>query len=99
MSDLPVCRSAVKWTGKRLGKGSLAPLTGQDSRALSVFVHAVDLYLCSDGSGRGAAINAMRFALRAMQPKCWPIAKASIPAIGDWSHEEEIWMQIDEGSL
>jgi len=29
-----------------------------------------------------------------MQPKCWYLAKKVIPAIGDWSHEEELWGQL-----
>jgi hypothetical protein len=60
-----------------------------------VFIHALELYAISDRRGRDDSITAMRAALGAMQPKCWPIAKASIPAVLDWSHEEEVWTQID----
>lgn len=38
---------------------------------------------------------AMRAVLCSMQPKCWPVAKAAIPAVGDWSHEAEIWGAIN----
>lgn len=88
------CRDAVGWVKKRVGAAAFAPFTGQDFRAFAAFVHLVDLYLCSDGEARWAAVEAMRAVLRAMQPHCRPVAKAAIPFLGDWGHEDEIWRQV-----
>lgn len=94
----PCCRTAPRWVQERLGdRQCLAPLTGQDSLALAAFTHLVTLYGCSDIEGRQAAVDAMAAVLRAMQTKCWPLAKASIPHMLDWGHEEEIWAQITKG--
>lgn len=99
--EKPSCQSARKWVADRLKHetGSahpLAPLTGQDSRALSLFLHAVELYGGADVVGRKGARLAMLGALDAMQTKCWPIAKAAIPAILDWGDEDRIWGELSE---
>ena len=75
-------------------RSALAPLTGQDARALKAFLHLVELYGNSDEDGRGAALWAMSHTLQAMQPSTRHLAKAGIPHVLDWGHEEEIWRQV-----
>lgn len=73
---------------------SLAALTGQDARALSAFVHMLELYALSDANGRECAIVGMRAAAAAMQPQCRVIAKGSIPFVLDWGDEARVWAWI-----
>ena len=91
----PYCQSGPKWIRERLqDKQALAPLTGQDWPALKAFFHLVELYGYSDEDGRRCAVYAMAFAVRAMQPSTRQLAKAGIPHVLDWTHEEEIWQQL-----
>lgn len=87
----PVCRSTATWLRTRLGKDCLAPLTGQDHRALKAFVHLLELYAVSDEAGRVLAIAAMHATVRAMQPSTRRLCKAAIPAVLDWDDEELLW--------
>lgn len=98
--EKPFCQTGPKWIRDRFlretgDKYALAPLTGQDARALSAFLHLVQLYGNSDGEGRRCALRAMAFTIRAMQPSTRHLAKAGIPHVLDWSHEDEIWRQLD----
>jgi hypothetical protein len=96
----PYCRSGPRWIVERLkDKQALAPLTGQDGRALKAFLHLVDLYGSSDDDGRECALLAMAYTVRAMQPSTRHLAKAGIPHVLDWSHEEEIWREISWRAL
>lgn len=90
----PHCHEAAAWVKHRLGRDCFAPFTGQDSSAFAAWAHLVALYLRSDEWGRKHTLQAMRWTLEAMQHSCWPVAKAAIPSIGDWSHEDEIWSLI-----
>jgi hypothetical protein len=97
--EKPFCQYGRTWVRDRLAretgnKAALAPLTGQDARAFAAFFHLVDLWGSSDESGRQAAIAAMYHTLRAMQQKTRYLAKAGIPSVLDWSHEEEIWLAL-----
>lgn len=56
--------------------------------------HLVDLYGSSDDPGRRCAVLAMAYAVRAMQPSTRHLAKAAIPHVLDWCHEDEIWEQL-----
>jgi hypothetical protein len=95
-TEKPLCQTAQKWICGRLGRHALAPLTGQDSRALVAFVHLVALYGNSDGDGRRCALVAMASTVRAMQPSTQHLAKAVIPHVLDWSDEDPIWQRITE---
>jgi hypothetical protein len=97
-TEKPLCQTAAKWIRGRLGRDALAPLTGQDSRALGAFVHLVALYGNSDGDGRRCALVAMASAVRAMQPSTRHLAKAAIPYVLDWSDEDPIWRRITEAA-
>jgi hypothetical protein len=91
----PYCQTAPRWIAQRLkDKHALAPLTGQDGRALSAFVHLVALYGQSDGEGRAHAIAAMAHTVRAMQPSTRHLAKAAIPHMLDWDDEPALWQEI-----
>jgi len=96
----PFCQSGPTWISDRLKretgeKYALAPLTGQDARALRAFFHLVELYGSSDDAGRRCAVRAMAYTVRAMQPSTRHLAKAGIPHVLDWSHEAEIWEQLE----
>jgi hypothetical protein len=95
-AEKPFCKSGPAWVRNRLkDKHALAPLTGQDWRALYAFFHLVDLYGSSDADGRRSAVLAMAYTVRAMQPSTRHLAKAGIPHVLDWSHEEQIWQQLE----
>lgn len=99
MRTIPPCVAGPRWlkqpAGTR-GKLSLAPLTGQDTRALHAFVHLLELYACSDDDGHEAAIVAMRAVLGAMQPSTRHLAKASIPFVLDWGDEDRLWVDLTQ---
>jgi hypothetical protein len=97
--EKPCCQSGPRWICERLrNKDALAPLTGQDWRALAAFFHLVALYGNSDRDGRAAAVAAMYHTVRAMQSSTRHLAKAGIPHVLDWSHEEEIWLAMERHS-
>jgi len=94
-----VCQTGPRWIGDRIAretgnKSALAPLTGQDARALSAFLHLVRLWGSSDEDGCRNALLAMAYTVKAMQPSTRHLAKAGIPHVLDWGHEEEIWRQL-----
>jgi hypothetical protein len=89
--EKPVCRDYAVFLKTHLGKSCLAPLTGQDARALHAFLHAVQLWGNSDYEGRRHAETAMRALALAMQPSTRHLAKRSIPRVLDWGHEDQIW--------
>ena len=92
--EKPVCRDYVVFLKEHLGKDCLAPLTGQDARALHAFLHAVQLWGNSDTDGRRHAEMAMRALVLAMQEKTRFLAKRAIPRVLDWSHEADIWGRL-----
>jgi hypothetical protein len=93
-SEKPPCRGYSAWLNHHLGKGCLAPLTGQDAVALQAFLHAVQLWGRSDYEGRRHAETALRALALAMQPSTRHLAKRAIPFVLDWSHEAAIWERI-----
>lgn len=98
-AEKPCCQAARPWLRGRLTKVTgdrypLAPLTGQDARALSAFVHLLELYACSDDVGRRSALLALHHAVMAMQGSTRHIAKAAIPYVLDWSDEDRLWPEI-----
>lgn len=92
MDKRPVCQTARAWL--RQHKHSLGGLTGQDSRALSAFIHLLELYTVSDEDGCRHALIAMRHAVSAMQPTTQHLAKHAIPLALDWGDEEPLWKKI-----
>lgn len=92
--EKPICKTTGQWLIGQLGKGCLAPLTGQDAAALHAFAHLLRLYSFADIGGRGAAIDAMAATTRAMQPQLHHLAKKLIPHALDWSDEEPLWDMI-----
>jgi hypothetical protein len=95
--ERPYCQTAQQWVRERLkDRQAFAPLTGQDWRAWTSFVHLVALYGASDDHGQHSAVLAMAACLSAMQPSTRYLAKAVIPHVLDWGHEERIWRQIEQ---
>jgi len=97
--EKPFCQTGPKWISDRFQRQgvthALAPLTGQDARALSAFLHLVQLYGNADQPNRRAVLLAMAYTVQAMQPSTRHLAKAGIPHVLDWSHEAEIWQQLE----
>lgn len=82
-----------------LTREGLAALTGQDVRALDVFVECLKLYAAGDRHGRRAALYAGREVLRAMQPSTRWVARELIPYVLDWT-DTRIWpLFTDAGEL
>jgi hypothetical protein len=78
----------------KLFKGSLAALTGQDTRTLNAIVACLELYACSDADGEQSALESIRALLPAMQPSTRWIARELIPYVLDWSDRERIWALV-----
>lgn len=92
----PPCMTGVAFVRARYGRDTLAALTGQDHRALGAWLHLLELYAVADTNGQAAALVACGALLEGMQRSAWPIAKAAIPAVLDWSHEETLWRRVLE---
>lgn len=72
----------------------LAPLTGQDHRALAAIDACWELYSCSDEDGMDGALAAVRALLPAMQEKCWPLAKELIARAMYWGYRDRLWPEV-----
>lgn len=70
---------------------SLAPLTGQDRRALAAIDACWQLLAMSDEDGRAGGIEAVKALLPALQEKCWPLARELIARAMDWSDRDRLW--------
>lgn len=100
MKTQPICQTTPTWIRHRLqDRSALAPLTGQDWRALEAFLHLVALYGNSDETGRQCAVMGMACCVCAMQPTTRFLAKAGIPHVLDWSDEDRLWAQIETVAL
>lgn len=75
-------------------KHCLAPCTGQDYVALRAWFYLVELWGTADIQGEAAALSACAAVLDGMQRSVWPLAKAGIPGVLDWSHEEKLWAAV-----
>ena len=72
----------------------LAPLTGQDTRALNAFVACLELYASGDEDAMRGGLAAMRAILPALQRSCWPFARELIPFVFDWPDRARLWPLI-----
>lgn len=79
----------MRWL--RANGWDLGPLTGQDARALLAIAECWELYACSDADGASSALAAIQTLLRAMQPKCAPLAKELIARSLDWGDRDRLW--------
>lgn len=93
-TEKPICQRTSKWLKHHCGERALAPLTGQDSRALTAFTHLLELYAAADTQGANRAVLAMAATVCAMQPSVRHLAKRTIPQSLDWNDEEALWQQI-----
>ena len=96
MTTKPPCKDLSRWM--KANGHDLAALTGQDFRAFSTFIHALELFCYSDMVGRDDAVHAMRYAVHAMQPKTRYLAKEAIPYMLDWNDRITLWPRIDGGA-
>lgn len=82
------CETVRKWLKDNLGPSCLAPLTGQDSAALSAAVQIVSLY---SHDGRQETLDAFGAVVRSMQRSCWPLAYHCIAHVLDWHDRANLW--------
>ena len=87
----PKCQSVLPWLRANLGPHALAPLTGQDARALSVAVQAIALYAACDYSAEVRSLQAFACAVNCMQESTRHLAYHSIAHILDWSDRARLW--------
>lgn len=92
----PACQQAPKFVRHHLGRGCLAPLTGQDHRAFTAFAHLMELYAVADDPGRSATLVALHGTLATIQPHLRDLCKKLVPMVLDWSDEERVWCEIQE---
>jgi hypothetical protein len=88
-------RSAVKDPSSPIdlprGRYPLAPLTGQDTRALTAFVACLELYASGDEDASRGGLAAMRAVIPAVQPHCRCFARELIPFVLDWHDRDRLW--------
>lgn len=72
----------------------LAPVNGQDGKALLAIAACYRLWARGDADARRSAIKAVAQLASCMQAHTRPLAKALIPWALDWSHEEQLWPQV-----
>jgi len=77
-----------------LGKGCLAPLTGQDAKALDAIVACWKLYAISDEAGQRVALASVTLLLHGMQEKTRWLARELIPFVFDWTDRERLWSLV-----
>lgn len=90
-NNATVCKSGPKWLRHNFGGMALGALTGQDARALSAFLHLVELYAVSDAEGQRYALAAMTSTALAMQSSTRWLARESIAHVLDWSDRDRLW--------
>lgn len=73
----------------RLRKGSLAALTGTDTRALEAFISCMKLYGYCDHPK--TVLAAAGLILSEMQPSTRWIAREFIPYTANWEDRERLW--------
>jgi hypothetical protein len=76
-------------------RGALAPLTGQDTRALSAVAACWELYSNSDDAGQRGALFAVVALLPAIQEKNRYLARELIAFALDWSDRDRVWDRLD----
>lgn len=72
----------------------LAPLTGQDHRALTAIDACWDLYAGGDFDAQAGALAAVRALLPAMQEQCRPLARELIAHWMDWPDRDRLWPKV-----
>lgn len=74
---------AVRWMQRQYGRGCLAPMTGQDSRAWAAFLLLLDLYSAADNPGRYRALRAMTETILAAQRSVAALFTQVVPFVID----------------
>lgn len=84
----PVCKTLRPWLKANLGARCLAPLTGQDAKALDAIAQIIELYAYD----RDPAVEqAFALIVRQMQMSCWPLAYHAIAHVMEWGDRERLW--------
>lgn len=86
------CADALRWLAAN--DHDLAPLTGQDRRALDAFAHLIELYTVADVEGQRAALDAMTATVRAMQEHTRPLCRELIAWAMNWDDRGPVWARI-----
>lgn len=89
----PVCQTVLPWLKENLGKGCLAPLTGQDSKALAAAVQIVAFYSYCDSCAEQAVAEAFGRIVGCMQPQTQELAYHAVAHVMEWSTRDELWLR------
>lgn len=95
MKNKPKCETLLPWLRSNLGSKSLAPMTGQDARALATAVMAVELYAYCDGAHQMHALAAFAQAVECMQESTRELAYHAIAHVLEWSDRRRIWFDAE----
>ena len=76
-------KQAVRWMQRQYGRGVMAPMTGQDSRAWAAFLLLLDLYSAADNPGRYRALRAMTETVLAAQHSVQALFTQVVPYVLD----------------
>jgi hypothetical protein len=79
----------VTWPPEMLGA-----LTGQDSRALGAIHCCWELYACGDAAGQRAALESVKWLLRAMLPHNRYLARELIAMSMNWDDRGRLWALV-----
>ena len=88
----PPAPEHLKWLA--FNGHDLAPLTGQDYRALAAVAACWQLYACGDSAGMSGALEAVRALLPAMCPHNRHLAKELIAFALDWPDRDRLWPEV-----
>lgn len=88
--EKPKCETLLPWLRSNLGKKCLAPLTGQDAKALAAAVQIIELYSYHRNP---AVLKAFATVVMCMQVKCFVFAYHSIAHVMDWSDRTRVWLE------
>lgn len=79
------------WLESNLGKRCLAPLTGQDWKALLASVAIIELY---SYDRTDSVLEALRIVVQQMQPQCQRFAYHAIAMVLEWEDRDTVWALI-----
>jgi len=91
MKTKPVCETLLPWLRNNLGKTCLAPLTGQDAKALASAIHIIHLYAYCDSRDEEGCLTAFRCVVERMQPSTRELAYHGIAHVMDWHNRADVW--------
>lgn len=81
----------IPWLKANLGKGSVAALTGTDTRALRAAVQVVELWQCCDKHKEADCYRCFGLVVSQMQQKTQELAYHAIAMVSDWHVRAGFW--------